>query len=53
MKKFNMTELKLVSTTMSTAMALDLDENGVVIDQREYRSIIGPLLYLIVTQPDI
>jgi hypothetical protein len=53
MKKFNTVELKLVSTPMSTAMALDQDENGVVIGQREYRSIIGSLLYLIVTQPDI
>jgi hypothetical protein len=28
MKKFNMAELKLVSTSMSTATSLDLDENG-------------------------
>jgi hypothetical protein len=44
MKKFNMTELKLMSTLMSMAMTLDLDENGEVIDQREYRSLIGSLL---------
>jgi hypothetical protein len=53
MKKFNMAELKLVSTPMSTAMSLDLDENGKAADQREYRSMIGSLLYLTVTQPDI
>jgi uncharacterized protein YqgV (UPF0045/DUF77 family) len=41
MKKFNMTELKPVSTPMSTAMVLDLDENGEAIDQREYKSMIG------------
>jgi hypothetical protein len=28
MKKFNMAELKPVSTPMSTTMALDTDENG-------------------------
>jgi hypothetical protein len=28
MKKFNMSELKLVSTLMSTTTLLDLDENG-------------------------
>jgi hypothetical protein len=28
MKKFNMAELKLVSTSMSTATSLDLDEDG-------------------------
>jgi hypothetical protein len=53
MKKFNMAELKPVSTLMSTAMALDPDENGKVVDQREYRSMIDSLLYLMETQPDI
>jgi hypothetical protein len=49
MKKFNMADLKLVSTLMSTATVLDLDENGEAIDQREYRSMIDSLLYLTVT----
>jgi hypothetical protein len=49
MKKFNMADLKLVSTPMSTATVLDLDENGEAIDQREYRSMIDSLLYLTVT----
>jgi hypothetical protein len=53
MKKFNMAELKPVSTLMSTATALDPDENGEAIDQREYRSMIGSLLYLTTTQSDI
>jgi hypothetical protein len=53
MKKFNMDELKPVSTLMSMTMSLDLDENGKVVDQREYMSLIGPLLYLTVTRPDI
>jgi hypothetical protein len=34
MKKFNMAELKLVSTLMSTATVLDLNENGEAVDQR-------------------
>jgi hypothetical protein len=53
MKKFNMTELKPVSTLMSMAIALEPDENGEAVDQREYRSMIGTLLYLTVTWPDI
>jgi hypothetical protein len=32
MKKFNMAELKPMSTLMSMATALDLDENGEVVD---------------------
>jgi hypothetical protein len=38
---------------MSMAMVLEPDENGKAVDQREYRSMIGSLLYLIATQPDI
>jgi hypothetical protein len=53
MKKFNMAELKLVSTLMSTAAVLDPDENGEAVDQREYRSMIDSLLYITVTRPDI
>jgi hypothetical protein len=53
MKKFNMVELKPVSTLMSTATTLYLDENGEAVDQREYRSMIDFLLYLTVTRPDI
>jgi hypothetical protein len=53
MKKFNMAELKPVSTPMTTTMSLDPDENGEAADQREYRSMTDSLLYLTVTRPDI
>jgi hypothetical protein len=53
MKMFNIAELKPMSTLMSTAVALDLDKNDEAVDQREYRSMIGSLLYLTATQPDI
>jgi hypothetical protein len=52
-KKFNMAELKLVSIPMSTATALHSDENGEVVDQRDYRSMIGSLLYLTATCSNI
>jgi hypothetical protein len=45
MKKFNMAELKPMSTPMSTVVVLDLDENGEAVDQREYMSMINSLLY--------
>jgi hypothetical protein len=53
MKKFNIDDLKPMSTPMCTATSLDPDENGEVVDQREYRSMIGSLLYLTVTRPNI
>jgi hypothetical protein len=53
MKKFNIVEFKPVSTPMSTTTSLDLNKNGDVVDQREYKSMIGSLLYLIATRPDI
>jgi hypothetical protein len=53
MKKLNMVELNPVSTPMSTATSLGPDEDGEAIDQREYRSMIGSLLYLTATRSDI
>jgi hypothetical protein len=49
MKKFNMTELKPMSTSMSSAVSLGPDEDSEVVDQREYKSMIGSLLYLTAT----
>jgi hypothetical protein len=53
MKKFNMDELKPMSTPMSTTMTLDPDRNSEAVDQREYMSMIASLLYHTVTRPDI
>jgi hypothetical protein len=53
MKKFNMAKLKPMSTLMSMTTTLNLDENDEVVDQREYRSMIGFLLYLMATRSDI
>jgi hypothetical protein len=53
MKEFNMVELKPVSTPMSTTTVLDPNKNGKSVDQGEYRSMIGSLLYLTVTRSDI
>jgi hypothetical protein len=49
MKKFNMAKLKPVSTSMSMTTALDSDENGKSVDQREYMTMISSLLYLMMT----
>jgi hypothetical protein len=53
MKKFNMAELKPMSTLMSSAVSLGPDEDGEAVDQREYRSMSGSLLYLTATRSDI
>jgi hypothetical protein len=53
MKKFNMAELKPVSTLMSSTTLLGPDEDGEAVDQREYKSMIGSLLYLTATRSDI
>jgi hypothetical protein len=53
MKKFNMADLKPMSTLMNTGTALDPDENGEAVDQKEYRRMIGSLLYHMMTQSDI
>jgi hypothetical protein len=52
-KKFAMADAKLVSTPMSMMTTLDPDEDGEAVDQREYRSMIGSLLYLTVTRVDV
>jgi isopentenyldiphosphate isomerase len=53
MKKFNMNELKPVSTPMSMATSPGPDEDDEAIKQREYTSMIGSLLYLTVTRMNI
>ena len=46
-------ELKPQPTPMSSAGSLEKDEDGVPVDQMEYRGMIGSLLYLTATRPDI
>jgi hypothetical protein len=43
-KKFAIANAKSVSAPMSTMTSLDPDEDGEMVDQREYRSMIGSLL---------
>jgi hypothetical protein len=52
-KMFKMDDSKPLSTPMSTTTELYEDEDGEPVDQKEYRSMIGSLLYLTATRPDI
>ncbi|WVZ52943.1 hypothetical protein U9M48_003941 [Paspalum notatum var. saurae] len=53
LKKFNMGDSKPMTTPMSTNTALDANEDGEAVDQKEFRGMIGSLLYLTATRPDI
>jgi hypothetical protein len=53
LKKFGMNEAKLISTPMGTNDNLDSDASGNMVDQKLYRSIIGSLLYVTVSRPDV
>ncbi|WVZ58643.1 hypothetical protein U9M48_008888 [Paspalum notatum var. saurae] len=46
LKKFNIGDSKPMTTPMSTNTALDADEDGEAVDQKEFRGMIGSLLYL-------
>jgi hypothetical protein len=52
-RKFNMEDSKAMMMPMSTTTTLDADEEGELVDQKKYRSMIGSLLYLTATRPDI
>jgi hypothetical protein len=52
-KKFGMKNAKPIKCPMGTNGHLDLDTGGKSVDQKVYRSMIGSLLYLCASQPDI
>jgi hypothetical protein len=52
-KKFGMKNAKPIKTPMGTNGHLDLDTRGKSVDQKVYRSMIGSLLYLCASRPDI
>jgi hypothetical protein len=53
LKKFGMKNVKPIKTPMGTNGHLDLDTRGKSVDQKVYRSMIGSLLYLCASRPDI
>jgi hypothetical protein len=48
-----MEDCKAMATPMSTTTILDANEEGEHVDQKEYQSMIGSLLYLTATRLDI
>ena len=53
LRKFNMADCKLVSTPMETGCKLTKNDDSPSVNQTLYRSMIGSLLYLTASRPDI
>ncbi|XP_042953597.1 uncharacterized protein LOC122290115, partial [Carya illinoinensis] len=53
LKKFGMENAKEIGTPMSPSTKLDKDESGKPVDSKIYRGMIGSLLYLTASRPDI
>ncbi|GKB89643.1 retrovirus-related pol polyprotein from transposon TNT 1-94 [Tanacetum coccineum] len=53
LKKFGLEDSKPMKTPMSTETKLTKDEEGESVDNTKYRGMIGSLLYLTTSRPDI
>jgi len=53
LKRFDVQDCKPMATPMSGSLSLDKGELGKVVDNKLYRSMIGSLLYLITSRPNI
>src|ERR1700732_5303869 len=53
LKRFDMSDAKLCKTPMSPAVRLEKDDKGKKVDISNYRCMIGSLLYLTTSRPDI
>ncbi|KAH9656139.1 hypothetical protein KPL70_022564 [Citrus sinensis] len=53
LKRFSIDDSKTKNTPMSTTTKLDKDEKGKEVDIKMYRGMIGSLLYLTASRPDI
>ena len=52
-KRFDMESARHMATPMIIGCYLDKDESGQSIDMKQYRGVIGSLLYLSTSRPDI
>jgi hypothetical protein len=53
LNKFGMEDFKPVITPMQTSCKLSKDDDSKSTDQRKYRSMIGNLLYVTSSRPDV
>ncbi|KAL5538242.1 hypothetical protein UlMin_046026 [Ulmus minor] len=52
-KKFGLENAKIYNTPMSTTVKISKDDSGISVDSKLYRSMIGSLLYLTASRPDL
>jgi transposase InsO family protein len=53
LKRFGLEDAKDISKPMGTSGGLDSDISGNMVDQKLYRSMIGSLLYVTASRPDV
>nr|GEU36671.1 retrovirus-related Pol polyprotein from transposon TNT 1-94 [Tanacetum cinerariifolium] len=53
LKKYGLNSCDIIGTPMDIKDKLDLDQIGTPVDARKYRSMIGALMYLMSSRPDI
>ena len=53
LKKYQMENLKPINAPMSTSTNLNADLEGKIVDVKQFRGMIGSLLYLTSSRPDI
>ena len=53
LKRFGMEYCKLDTTPMQTSCKLSKDDDSKSTDQMQYRSMIGSLLYVTTSRPDV
>ena len=53
LKKFRMDDAKAITTPMGINGNLDSDANGNMVHQKMYQSMIGSLLYVTASRPDV
>ena len=53
LKKYSLEGCKKISIPMVTSTKIDADELDKAVDQKMYKGMIGSLLYLTISRPDI
>ena len=53
LKRFGMDSAKLIDTSISPSTRLAMDDGSPSVEEKSYRGMIGSLLYLTASRPDI